>query len=133
MDKKTSIRDMQFNYNGLHYNGAFLLPPKSRFKADIVKHFDGYQDVYIRWPIERIHAQEVRIHDLNYIADYSGKTMKSHRVTHDDIILLPDVKKEAHVLCLSAEERALKDYQTQHNVSDEVAKQMRVVELRKMA
>lgn len=101
-----------------------MLRPKSRFKSDIVKHLDGYQDVYIRWPIERIHIQEIDLFDLNYVADYAGKTMNGHRVSQDDIIILPEKRSNELIRQLSSDERAMRDFQSKHNVSDEIAGQM---------
>jgi len=124
MDKKTPLADIQFNHGGLHYNGVLLLPPKSRFKADIIKHFDGYKDVYVRWPIQRIDIREIDPEDLNYVIDYAGKTMKTNRVSQDDILLLPDTRKTEDSPPLAPDERAIKDIQSRLNVSDGTARQI---------
>lgn len=123
-NKKTPLADVQFNHGGLHYNGIMLLPPKSRFKADIIKHFEGYKDVYERSPIERIDIREIDPENLNYVVDYAGKTMKTNRVSQDDILLLPDTRKTEDSPPLAPEEREIRDIQSRLNVSDSTARQM---------
>jgi len=122
MDKKTPLADVQFNHGGLHYHGLLLLPPKSRFKSDIIKHFSGYKDVYERSPIERIDIREIDPEDLNYVIDYAGKTMRTNRVSQDDILLLPDALKYEISPPLAPDERAIRDIQSRLNVSDNTAR-----------
>lgn len=124
MDAKAPLQDVQFNHGGLHYHGILLLPQKSRFKGNLIKHFEGYKDVYVRRPIQRIHITEIEPEDQNYVIDYAGKTMKTNRVSQGDILVLPDMRKGEMAPPLSPEERDIRDIQSRLNVSDGTARQM---------
>jgi hypothetical protein len=124
---KTSILELQFNDNGVHYNGPMMIPPVSRFKECPIQHIHGNQRKYAVHGIERIYVQKINW-DSDRVLDYAGKTTKWDRELRDDIIILPDPGKRQRVPVMSVEERAMRDFQSRHNVSDEIAGQMLRVE-----
>lgn len=73
----------------------------------------------MRWPIERIDVQEVELLDINYVADYAGKALKTNRVSPDDVIILPERRTGRTIPAMSQEERAVKELQARHNLSEE--------------
>src|ERR1035441_4646285 len=72
---KTPIREMQFNDNGLHFNGPLMIPPVSRFKECPIQHIHDNQRKYAVHGIDRIHVKYATF-DLDRLADYAGKTIK---------------------------------------------------------
>jgi hypothetical protein len=127
--KKYSSDLLTRNDNGLHFNGALLLPPKSRFHGSIIEHISENQTRYCRHGIERIHVKEA-----DYIPgaiDYAGKTVKWGRADPDDILILPLSPGELpnKTPSWSPSGRAVKDMQSALNVSDEIAEAIYAKEL----
>jgi hypothetical protein len=121
--EKISIRDVKFNDNGLHFNGPLMIPPVSRFKECPIQHIHDNQRKYAVHGIDRVYIKEVT-RDLDGLADYMGKTIKWHRANSDDILVLPENLKRPTGEALSPEDRAVKDLQSRHNVSEGIARQM---------
>jgi hypothetical protein len=122
-EKKSCIRDLQFNDNGVHFNGPMLVPLKSRFHECPVEHIHQNQRKYAVHGIDRIHVEHVN-RTIEELADYMCKTIKWRRASTDNIIVLPEGRKTVIAKVWGPEERALKAYQSQHNVSDEIARQI---------
>lgn len=120
---KTSVREMQFNDNGCHYNGPMMIPPVSRFHECPIQHIHSNRKKYAVRGIDRIHVK-LGTWDLDGLADYAGKTLKWDRDASEHVILLPDDKVKKPVPAMSAEDRVIKDIQARHNVSKEVARDM---------
>lgn len=130
--ERTSIREMQFNENGLHFNGPIMIPPVSRFKECPIEHILGNQRKYAVQGIDRIHIKGATW-DLDSLADYAGKTIKWDKELRDHVIILPDTDKGRPTMTLTVEERTLRDFQSQHNLSDETADQILNIEKSKKA
>ncbi len=118
---KTSIREMQFNDEGGHYNGGMLLPPVSRFHENVVQHLEENRRIYAVEGIDRIHVTPATW-DLDGLANYAGKTLNWDRSAEERILLLPDDRVKRPVVVLTSEERAIKDFQARHNVSEDIAR-----------
>ena len=119
--RKTTIREMQFNDEGGHYNGGMLLPPVSRFHENVIQHLEKNHWKYAVQGIDRIHVKAATW-DLDRLADYAGKTLKWERSAEEHIIILPDDRVKKPVTALTPEERAIKDFQARHNFSGDIAR-----------
>ena len=120
---KTPIREMQFNDNGLHINGAMMIPPAKKFRENPIQHIEGNQKRYCVQGIERIHVT-VGTWDLHGMADYAGKTLKWDREASEHVLLLPDNRIKKPIKVMGPEDRAIRDIQARHNVSEEMARDM---------
>jgi hypothetical protein len=121
--EKISIRDVQFNDNGLHFNGPMLIPPLSNFEGCPIRHIHSNQRKYAVHGIDRIHVEEIT-YRLGDLADYMCKTIRWDRASADHILILPETRNKPTGETMSSEDRALRDIQSRHNVSAEVARQM---------
>jgi hypothetical protein len=121
--RKATLRQMNMNWGGLHYNGLMLVPLVSRFRGRPIEHIEEHQDRYTRGRIERIHAVRIDHREYN-IADYAAKTVKWGRADEADILTLPKTIAEVtdQAPLLSREERAIMDIQSSSNVSEDVAR-----------
>jgi hypothetical protein len=121
--EKISIRDVRFNDNGLHFNGPMMIPPISRFKECPIRHIHDNQGKYAVHGIDRIYVKEVTW-DLEGLADYMGKTIKWNRASPDDILVLPEGRIKSIPEPMSPEDCAVKELQSRHYVSEEIARKM---------
>ena len=121
--EKISLRDVQFNDNGLHFNGPMLIPPFSNFEGCPIKHIHGNQRKYAVHGIDRIFVKEITW-DIDGLADYICKTVRWDRASADHILILPETRNKPTAEKMGAEDRALRDIQSRHNVSEDIARQM---------
>lgn len=122
-ENMTSIREMQFNDNGVHYNGPMMIPPASRFRECPIQHIHENQKKYAVLGLDRIHVKKIDW-DSDRLIDYAGKTIKRDKEIRDDILILPSFIKRKSDVAMSAEDRAIRDVQAQYNVSQETAVQL---------
>jgi hypothetical protein len=129
-NKKPKIWDAYIN-DGQHFNGFMLIPPKSRFRGDVIEYFRSNQAYYARWPIQRIDVRG--IYDVPNISDYAHKTISWGRASWEDALILPrsvsEVRKQ--VPMLPPELRREKDIMAAFNVSEDVAAKLAAGECRK--
>jgi len=90
--QKVSSREIEVN-GGRHYNGLFFIPPGSRLRCGLRKHFKNHADWYVRQgrPLERIHVTKMSYGNMT---DYALKAFKNGRVSGDDILVLPRSSSE---------------------------------------
>lgn len=121
--EKISLRDVQFNDNGLHFNGPLLIPPVSNFEECPIEHIHSNQRKYSVLGIDRVHVKEITC-DLDELAEYMCKTIKWDQASADHILVLPEERKKPTRDTMSSEERAIRDIQSRHNVSEDIARKM---------
>jgi hypothetical protein len=128
---RASDRTTQMNAGGLHYNGAMLIPPVSRFFGCPVAFIDEHRHRYTQGKIARIHVKSVD-HKTGRLSDYSVKTVmradkfKCSAADESHILMLPRALSEVrrkHVDLLP-DQKAIRDIQAALNVSDDVAVSM---------
>jgi len=85
--QKKSIEDVSIN-DGLHYGGIALTPPISRCKTRLDRYFRNNHDDYLSNKLARIFVEPIT-HAHDYVTDYVMKTIKSGRLSHDDVVILP--------------------------------------------
>lgn len=125
---RASDRTTQMNAGGLHYNGAMLIPPVSRFAGCPIAHIDQHRHRYTQGNIARIHVKPVD-YKTSRLSDYSIKTVtRAHKFkcssadeTH--ILILPKSLSEVRPRHADLEpvQKAIKDLQASLNVSDDIA------------
>lgn len=89
---KVSSVDSTVN-DGKHWNGLYFMPPASRLRCGLGKHFQQNRKLYIKpdHPLQRIHATWMTYGNMT---DYTLKALKSGRISHDDILILPRAVSE---------------------------------------
>jgi hypothetical protein len=85
--QKKSIEDVSIN-DGLHYGGIALTPPISRCKTRLDRYFRNNHDDYLSNKLARIFVEPIT-HAHDYVTDYVMKTIKSGRLSQDDVVILP--------------------------------------------
>jgi hypothetical protein len=124
--RKTSekLSDVSVN-DGVHMHGIVFAIETPRFKQSLDQHFRENEQLYVNGNIHRIHVEPITDRE-KFVADYAGKAIKRKRFSNDDILILPKALSElskSNTLSqtMSREQRAVKDIQSRHNVSDEIA------------
>jgi hypothetical protein len=111
--------------DGMHMHGIMFTTATPRFKQPLDQHFRENERLYVKGNIHRIHVKPIT-HKEKFVVDYAGKAIKRKRFSTDDILILPKSlrevsKAETALQEMSAKERAIKDIQSRHNVSDDTA------------
>jgi hypothetical protein len=124
---RKELSDVSVN-DGIHMHGIVFATATPRFKQPLDQHFLENEQLYVKGNIHRIHVEPIT-HKEKYVVDYAGKTIKRKRFSNDDLLILPkslsEVTKSGPLLQeMSPEERAIKEIQSRHNVSDEMALSM---------
>jgi hypothetical protein len=81
-------RDLLLN-NGQHMHGILLIPKKSQLKVPLDVLVKGNMTYYSGDKILDIDIQLVEGHDVIKVIQYSGKAVKKHQFSMDDILILP--------------------------------------------
>jgi hypothetical protein len=119
--QKQRIREVQVN-DGLHMHGIVVLPPKTRLKVGLEKHFREHRSLYETPKLYRIHVQPID-HSPVHTTGYAGKALKSRGCTEDDVLILPrSISELTQSRPLPNNARNIRDIQSRFNVSDEVAR-----------
>ncbi len=90
--KKKSIEDVSLN-DGLHYGAIALTAPVSRCRKDIDVLIEDNLDKYITDRLIRIYVTPIT-HAVEYVVDYLMKSIKTGRLSPDDIVVLPRAVSE---------------------------------------
>jgi hypothetical protein len=114
--------------DGMHMHGIMFAITTPRFKQPLDQHFLENERLYVKGNIHRIHVEPIT-HKEQFVVDYAGKAIKRKRFSTDDVLILPKAlsevaKAETPTQEMSAKQRAIKDIQSRHNVSDEIALSM---------
>jgi hypothetical protein len=121
------LTDVSIN-DGIHMHGIMFTTATPRFKQPLDQHFLENERLYVKGNIHRIHVEPITYKE-KFVIDYAGKAIKRKRFSNDDILILPkslsEVTKPGIPLQeMSPQQRAIKDIQSRHNVSDEIALSM---------
>lgn len=121
---KNSLRDVTFNA-GVHFNGLMAIPPVSRFSGNVESSINDKEALFRSKGGSRIHVEPVK-NDLLTLNDYQTKTIKWHRASADDILILPRKPDElpSKLPVMDPETKKIKDIQSSLNVSDEMAREL---------
>jgi hypothetical protein len=124
---RQGLRDVTVN-DGLHMHGIMVVTTGGRLKQPLDQHFQQNERLYVKGNIHRIHVEPIT-HKEKFVVDYAGKAIKRKRFSNDDILILPKSlsevsKAETPLQEMSPQQRAIKDIQSRHNVSDEIALSM---------
>jgi hypothetical protein len=109
---------------GFHFNGPIRIPPTSRFKEDLAIYVENKEDHYARFGISKIDVRPI-YGNLQFLADYTTKTLKRGRASLDEVFVLPFSASEMRrtEVALSPRERTIRDIQSSSNVSRELAEE----------
>jgi hypothetical protein len=124
---RKKLSDVSVN-DGIHMHGIMFATTTPRFKQPLDQHFQENERLYVKGNIHRIHVEPI-IHKEMYVVDYAGKAIKRKRFSNDDVLILPKSlsevsRAETPLQEMSPQQRAIKDIQSRHNVSDEIALSM---------
>jgi hypothetical protein len=124
---RQGLRDVTVN-DGLHMHGIMVVTTGGRLKQPLDQHFLENERLYVKGNIHRIHVKPLT-HKEEFVADYAGKAIKRKRFSTDDILILPKSlsevsKAETPLQEMTPQQRAIRDLQSRHNVSDEIALSM---------
>jgi hypothetical protein len=110
---------------GLHYNGILSISPWARRKDQLLHHIRTHHPYYAGNKIARIHLEPVSA-DPWRLMDYATKTVAHGYVDYDRGIFLPKSLNEMRpARPLDERTKALKDFQSATNLSDDLAKGIR--------
>jgi hypothetical protein len=81
--------------DGLHFHFMALTPDRVRWDGRLEDHFDEQQASYLRplAHLDRIHSRTV-VDRPEYVTDYVLKSLKNHRGSMDNVIVLPKKHSE---------------------------------------
>ncbi len=84
-----------YSQSGIHFAGILLVPPHTRLKTGMRRHFKEQRLAYIRSPgaLARIHLKRVK-HDIDRATRYSFKSIRRRSCEIDDILVLPLSRSE---------------------------------------
>ena len=124
---RQSMSDVSVN-DGVHMHGIVFAIETPRFKQPLDLHFRENDQLYVKGNIHRIHVEPITDRE-RFVVDYAGKAVKHRRFSNDDILIVPKALSEVSKAPtpsqkMSSEERAIKEIQSRHNVSDEIALSM---------
>ena len=119
-----TLSDVSVN-EGVHMHGIVFATETPRFNQPLDQHFRENDQLYVKGNIHRIHVEPIT-HKERFVADYAGKAIKRKRFSNDDILIVPKALSEVSKIetpsqKMSVQERAIKEIQSRHNVSDEIA------------
>jgi len=104
-------------------HGVFLIPKKPCLKISLDEHVRQYRNKMYQTQKYRIDVAPMDARVV-YTTGYAGKALKTPRFDQDDILILPKTTGELEsawrVAMFGA--RKIRDIQSRHNVSDEVAR-----------
>jgi hypothetical protein len=124
---RKTLSDVSVN-DGVHMHGIMFATATPRFTQPLDQHFLENERLYVKGNIHRIHVKPLT-HKEEFVADYAGKAIKRKRFSTDDILILPKSlsevsKAETPLQEMTPQQRAIRDLQSRHNVSDEIALSM---------
>lgn len=119
--QKQSIREVKFNA-GIHFNGPMAIPLISRFSGSVEDAIHANEGLFRRHGGSRIHIEPIKF-GLLTLSDYQAKSIKWHKTSPDDILILPKGIGQLATKppVMDAETRKFKAVQSSLNVSDEIA------------
>jgi hypothetical protein len=85
--RKQKLSDLTVN-NGLHMHGLLVVPWDGRLREDVITHLQQHNDLYNKAPLRRIDMRLIE-QRLGFVVDYVFKSVKTRRVSWDDVVLLP--------------------------------------------
>src|SRR3954469_1749008 len=91
---KQDLRYVTVN-DGLHMHGIALIPPWNRMNEQFERHFEMYQELYVRqgYPLHRVHAVPITT-DPGYVTAYALKAVQRRRLDFDNVLILPRTHSE---------------------------------------
>ena len=118
------LSDVSVN-DGVHMHGILFTIETPRFKQPLDLHFRENEQLYVKGNIHRIHVEPITDRE-KFVVDYAGKAIKRKRFSNDDILIVPKALSEVSKVAaltqkMSVQDRAIKEIQSRHNVSDEIA------------
>jgi hypothetical protein len=86
--KEESRQDTSIN-NGLHVHAIALIPPRSRLKVGLERHFEELQSLYVRggYPLSKLNAKPI-VTTPERATDYVLKSIPRGRFGLDDMMVL---------------------------------------------
>ena len=93
-NKKVPLGAVTVN-GGRHWHGLCLIPMLNRLRRGFEFEVERQQKLLTREPysLYRFHAKPV-VSDPGYVVDYLFKMVRRHRVTLDEILILPQTQSE---------------------------------------
>ena len=83
-------------WEGVHWNGILLVPPRNRLKVGVKDHFETVnRKAYVRagLPLSRIHVEHIS-YQLRLATEYVLKSLARRRCTPDDLVICPHSTSE---------------------------------------
>jgi hypothetical protein len=78
-------------------HGIGLMPPVSRMKEGLDRHFVREQGLYVRaGGLMRVHAEKITSRP-GYVTEYAFKALRSGRADFDDLVILPRPRDQVPV------------------------------------
>src|SRR5215203_1872469 len=94
--RKSDLGEVTVNH-GKHMHGIALLPPVSRLKEGLDRHFVRNQSLYVRaGGLMRVHAGKISSKP-GYVTEYAFKSLRRGRADFDDLVILPRPKDQVPV------------------------------------
>jgi hypothetical protein len=90
-------------WEGPHWNGILLVPPKNKLKVGVKDHFETVErKAYVRagLPLSRIHVQHIS-YNLRRAVQYVLKSLARGRCTRDDLVICRLSRSERPTTCLT--------------------------------
>jgi hypothetical protein len=78
---------------GLHFHGVLVVPPSSRLRTAVDRHFVDQAARYLRWPVTEIDVRQVG-RTPERVVDYVLKSVRRRRFSLDDVLILPRARSE---------------------------------------
>jgi hypothetical protein len=91
--QKQPFNDVSIN-DGFHMHGILLMPPKSRLKEDLLSHFKEQERLYVKNRLLRLDVKPID-HNLFRVVGYVFKSVKTRKVTLNDVLIFPKSRGEA--------------------------------------
>jgi len=83
-------------WEGAHWHGVLLVPPKNRLNAGVKEHFETVnRKAYVRVgsPLSRIHVEHIS-YQPRLATEYILKSLSRGRCTPDELVIFPLSKSE---------------------------------------
>jgi hypothetical protein len=94
--RKMDLAEVTVNH-GRHMHGIGLMPPVSRMKEGLDRHFVRNQGLYVRdRGLLRVHAERITSRP-GYVTGYAFKSLRRGRADFADLVILPRPKDQVPV------------------------------------
>jgi hypothetical protein len=94
-NNKSPVVDLKIN-GGLHLHAILLVPPKSRLKTSVERHFEQHSSLYLgdRRTVDRIQVDQIVTKSSCNVTDYVFKALSRGLSYDEHILILPKAFSE---------------------------------------